>query len=137
MFCSIFNNKYFHISVYYYYLLLPSPWTVLLPSWTVLIAFLIIITCIYLPYHLLGWFYLCFYVCFYLHITFNLYYCNITVLPLPTLCPLPSFMVSEPFFLVGDSVVRFSVSPSVSTRNFDTPLLCDLLTVVGVTLVVK
>ena len=35
------------------------------------------------------------------------------------------------------SVVVFSVSPSVSTRNFGTPLLCSLLTVVGATLVVK
>ena len=40
-------------------------------------------------------------------------------------------------FLAGDSVVVFSVSPSVSTRNFGAPLLCSLLTVVGATLVVK
>ena len=35
------------------------------------------------------------------------------------------------------SGVVFSVSPSVSTRNFGAPLLCSLLTVVGTTLVVK
>ena len=40
-------------------------------------------------------------------------------------------------FLAGDSGVVFSVSPSVSTRNFGAPLLCSLLTVVGATLVVK
>ena len=40
-------------------------------------------------------------------------------------------------FLAGDSVVVFSVSPSVSTRNFGAQLLCPLLTVVGATLVVK
>ena len=40
-------------------------------------------------------------------------------------------------FLAGDSVVVFSVSPSVSTRNFGVQLLCPLLTVVGATLVVK
>ena len=40
-------------------------------------------------------------------------------------------------FLAGDSVVVFSVSPSVSTRNFSAQLLCPLLTVVGATLVVK
>ena len=68
------------MSVHYYYLLLLPPWMVLLPSRTVLIAFLTIITCIYLLYNLLdwlcrllGWFQLCFYVCFYLHITFNIY----------------------------------------------------------------
>ena len=43
MFCFIFNNKYFQISVHYYYLLLPPPWMVLLPSRTVLIAFLTIV----------------------------------------------------------------------------------------------
>ena len=43
MFCFIFNNKYFQISVHYYYLLLLPPWTVLLPSRTVLIAFLTIV----------------------------------------------------------------------------------------------
>ena len=40
-------------------------------------------------------------------------------------------------FLAGDSAVVFSVSPSVSTRNFGAQLLCPLLTVVGATLVVK
>ena len=40
-------------------------------------------------------------------------------------------------FLAGDSVVVFSVSPSVSTRNFSAQLLYPLLTVVGATLVVK
>ena len=40
-------------------------------------------------------------------------------------------------FLAGDSVVVFSVSSSVSTRNFGAQLLCLLLTVVGATLVVK
>ena len=40
-------------------------------------------------------------------------------------------------FLAGDSVVVFSVSPSMSTRNFGAQLLCPLLTVVGATLVVK
>ena len=40
-------------------------------------------------------------------------------------------------FLAGDSVVVFSVSPSVSTRNFGAQLLCPILTVVGATLVVK
>ena len=58
------------------------------------------------------------------------------MLPLPTPCP-PPFMVSEPLFSGGDSVVVFSVSPSVSTRNFGAQLLCPLLTVVGATLVVK
>ena len=40
-------------------------------------------------------------------------------------------------FLAGDSVVVFSVSPSVSAWNFGAQLLCPLLTVVGATLVVK
>ena len=68
-------------------------------------------------------------------IIFN-YHC-ITVLPLPTPCPLPPLWYQSHSFLAGDSVVVFSVSPSVSTRNFGVQLLCPLLTVVGATLVVK
>ena len=39
--------------------------------------------------------------------------------------------------MAGDSVVVFSVSLFVSTRNIDTHLLCSLHTVVGANLVVK
>ena len=50
---------------------------------------------------------------------------------------LPPLWYQSHSFLAGDSVVVFSVSPSVSTRNFGAQLLCRLLTVVGATLVVK
>ena len=50
---------------------------------------------------------------------------------------LPPLWYQSHSFLAGDSVVVFSVSPSVSTRNFGAQLLCPLLTVVGATLVVK
>ena len=50
---------------------------------------------------------------------------------------LPPLWYQSHSFLAGDSVVVFSVSPSVSTRNFGAQLLCSLLTVVGTTLVVK
>ena len=39
--------------------------------------------------------------------------------------------------MADDSVVVFSISLSVSTRNFDTLLLCSLLTAISATLVVK
>ena len=65
------------------------------------------------------------------------YYHCITMLPLPTPCPFPPLWYQSHSFLAGDSVVVFSVSPSVSTRNFGAQLLCPLLIVVGVTLVVK
>ena len=51
--------------------------------------------------------------------------------------PLPPLWYQSHSFLAGDSVVVFSVSLSVSTRNFDTPLLCPLLIIIGATLVVK
>ena len=41
------------------------------------------------------------------------------------------------FFLAHDNGVVFSVSPSVSTRNFGTLLLCSLLIIIGATLVIK
>ena len=50
---------------------------------------------------------------------------------------LPPLWYQSHSFLAVDSVVVFSVSPSVSTRNFGAQLLCPLLTVVGATLVVK
>ena len=50
---------------------------------------------------------------------------------------LPPLWYQSHSFLASDSVVVFSVSPSVSTRNFGAQLLCPLLTVVGATLVVK
>ena len=75
---------------------------------------------------------------FYLHYSpIILYYNCITVLPLPTPCPLPPLWYQSHSFLAGDSVVVFPVSPSVSTRNFGVQLSSPLLTVVGATLVVK
>ena len=50
---------------------------------------------------------------------------------------LPPLWYQSHSFLVGDSVVVFSISPSVSTRKFGAQLLCPLLTIVGATLVVK
>ena len=63
--------------------------------------------------------------------TLFLYYFqhNITVLP-------PLWYQSHSF-LANDSVVVFSVFLSVSTRNFDSPLLCSLFTIVGATHVGK
>ena len=134
MCCFIFNNKYFQFYVHYttccyrhlrrittiqdgskllsftlIILVIPPTWLALPPTWLVLL-------CFYLDY-------------------FQLIY--LTVLSLPTLCPLPPLWYQSHSFLAGDSVVVFSVSLSVSTRNFDTPLLCSLLTVIGPTLVVK
>ena len=134
MCCFIFNNKYFQFYVHYttccyrhlgritaipdgsklfsftlIILAIPPTWLALPPTWLVLL-------------------------CFYLHY-FQLIY--LTVLPLPTLCPLLPLWYQSHSFLAGDSVVVFSVSLSVSTRNFGTPLLCSLLTIIGLTLVVK
>ena len=50
---------------------------------------------------------------------------------------LPPLWYQSHSVLAGDSVVVFSVFLFVSTRNFDTPLLCSLFTIVGATLVVK
>ena len=53
-------------------------------------------------------------------ITFNLYYYYITMLLLPTLCPLPPLWYQSHSFLAGGSGVVSFVSLSMSTRNFGT-----------------
>ena len=87
-------------------------WLCLLPGWSYNFAF----TCIH-------------FTC----IIFKIYNC-ITVLPLPTPCPLPPLWYQSHSFLAGDSVVVFSVSPSVSTRNFGVQLSCPqmILQVLGI-----
>ena len=49
----------------------------------------------------------------------NIYiYIYITVLPLPTPCPFPLYGIRAILYWPVNSVVVFSVSPSVSTQNF-------------------
>ena len=49
----------------------------------------------------------------------------------------PPLRYQSHYFPAGDGGFVFSISPSVSTRNFGTLLLCSLLIVIGATLVVK
>ena len=59
------------------------------------------------------------------------------MLPLPTSCPFPLYVIRPTLLWPVIVVFMFSVSLSVSTRNFGTPLLCSLLTIIGATLVIK
>ena len=131
---STFNNKYFQFYVHYTtccYHHLGRITTI--PDGSKLLSFILIILAItptwlaLLP---------CIFVYSYLHyflLTLLLYNCASA----SNAVSLPPLWYQSHSFLTGDSGVVFSVSPSVSTQNFGTPLLYSLLTVVGATLVVK
>ena len=139
--CFIFNNKYFQFYVHYttccyrhlgritaildgskllsftlIILAIPPTWLALPPTWLVLEH------CIYVYSYL-----------HYFQLILLLYNCASA----SNAVSLPPLWYQSHSFLVSDSGVVFSVSPSVSTRNFGTLLLCSLLTIVGATLVVK
>ena len=97
-------------------LAIPSTWLSLLATWLVL-------------QH-------CIYVFSYLHY-FQLILLLFNCASVSNAVSLPPLWYQSHSFLAGDSGVVFSVSLSVSTRNFSTLLLCSLLTVVGATLVIK
>ena len=95
---------------------IPPTWLALPPTWLVL--------------------QLCIYVFSYLHyfqVIILLYNCASA----SNAVFLPPLWYQSHYFPAGDGGVVFSISPSVSTRNFGTLLLCSLLIIIGATLVVK
>ena len=125
----IFNNKYFQFYVYYTtYCYRHLGRITAIPNGSKLLSFTLIILAVPLLgwlCRLLGWFYSFAFTFTLTCITFNLYYYYYA--STSNAVSLPPLWYQSHSFLASDSGVVFSISPSVSTRNFGTPLLCHFM----------